>query len=186
MSLKIHFVSSNILLFIRRQTDCLNLHLVEKLECACMCLYDNFVVDIAFSSLSRTQINCVKLIFQTVVLIFSAHLPARTRPHALKHKHAHTHTHKNINFHTFMCLFKSMLLVYIFWHSKPPESYNQNFIYLFIVFSLPVDQVVQDLPPPISFDLPMVLIKPPQACSTAEVYKVIYMQLVNKLHMEII
>nr|AWK21653.1 4-diphosphocytidyl-2-C-methyl-D-erythritol kinase [Panax sokpayensis] len=32
-------------------------------------------------------------------------------------------------------------------------------------------EIVQDLPPPISFDLPMVLIKPPQACSTAEVYK---------------
>ncbi|XP_030456463.1 4-diphosphocytidyl-2-C-methyl-D-erythritol kinase, chloroplastic isoform X1 [Syzygium oleosum] len=32
-------------------------------------------------------------------------------------------------------------------------------------------EVVQDIPPPISLDIPMVLIKPPQACSTAEVYK---------------
>lgn len=32
-------------------------------------------------------------------------------------------------------------------------------------------EVVQDLPAPIPFDIPMVLIKPPQACSTAEVYK---------------
>ncbi|PKI57809.1 hypothetical protein CRG98_021876 [Punica granatum] len=32
-------------------------------------------------------------------------------------------------------------------------------------------EVVQDIPPPIPLDLPMVLIKPPQACSTAEVYK---------------
>ncbi|XP_019418080.1 PREDICTED: 4-diphosphocytidyl-2-C-methyl-D-erythritol kinase, chloroplastic-like [Lupinus angustifolius] len=32
-------------------------------------------------------------------------------------------------------------------------------------------EVVQDIPPPISLDIPMVLIKPQQACSTAEVYK---------------
>ncbi|KAK3025970.1 hypothetical protein RJ639_040944 [Escallonia herrerae] len=31
--------------------------------------------------------------------------------------------------------------------------------------------VVLDIPPPIPLDIPMVLIKPPQACSTAEVYK---------------
>jgi len=33
-------------------------------------------------------------------------------------------------------------------------------------------QVVQNIPPPVSLDVPMVLIKPPEACSTAEVYKV--------------
>uniref|UniRef100_A0A166DP05 4-(Cytidine 5-phospho)-2-C-methyl-D-erithritol kinase n=1 Tax=Daucus carota subsp. sativus TaxID=79200 RepID=A0A166DP05_DAUCS len=33
-------------------------------------------------------------------------------------------------------------------------------------------EVVQDLPAPIPSDIPMVLIKPPEACSTAEVYKV--------------
>ncbi|GMY10280.1 4-diphosphocytidyl-2-C-methyl-D-erythritol kinase, chloroplastic [Fagus crenata] len=32
-------------------------------------------------------------------------------------------------------------------------------------------EVVQDIPPPVPFDIPMVLIKPQQACSTAEVYK---------------
>ncbi|CAL0310950.1 unnamed protein product [Lupinus luteus] len=32
-------------------------------------------------------------------------------------------------------------------------------------------EVVENIPPPISLDLPMVLIKPQQACSTAEVYK---------------
>ncbi|KAL1827930.1 hypothetical protein ACET3Z_006342 [Daucus carota] len=32
-------------------------------------------------------------------------------------------------------------------------------------------EVVQDLPAPIPSDIPMVLIKPPEACSTAEVYK---------------
>lgn len=32
-------------------------------------------------------------------------------------------------------------------------------------------EVVQDISPPLAFDIPMVLIKPPQACSTAEVYK---------------
>lgn len=32
-------------------------------------------------------------------------------------------------------------------------------------------EVVEDIPSPLPFDLPMVLIKPPQACSTAEVYK---------------
>ncbi|KAK6144125.1 hypothetical protein DH2020_020945 [Rehmannia glutinosa] len=35
-------------------------------------------------------------------------------------------------------------------------------------------EVVEDITPPIPFDLPMVLIKPQEACSTAEVYKVIY------------
>jgi 4-diphosphocytidyl-2-C-methyl-D-erythritol kinase len=34
-------------------------------------------------------------------------------------------------------------------------------------------EIVQDLPPPFPLDLPMVLIKPREACSTAEVYKVI-------------
>ena len=34
-------------------------------------------------------------------------------------------------------------------------------------------QVVQDIPSPIGYDIPMVLIKPPEACSTAEVYKVV-------------
>lgn len=33
-------------------------------------------------------------------------------------------------------------------------------------------QVVQDIPPPIPLDVPMVLIKPREACPTAEVYKV--------------
>ncbi|XP_062017517.1 4-diphosphocytidyl-2-C-methyl-D-erythritol kinase, chloroplastic/chromoplastic isoform X2 [Rosa rugosa] len=32
-------------------------------------------------------------------------------------------------------------------------------------------EVVQNIPPPVPFDIPMVLIKPQQACSTAEVYK---------------
>ncbi|KAG4379109.1 hypothetical protein GLYMA_17G179800v4 [Glycine max] len=32
-------------------------------------------------------------------------------------------------------------------------------------------EVVQNIPPPVSLDVPMVLIKPPEACSTAEVYK---------------
>ncbi|ONI14216.1 hypothetical protein PRUPE_4G269400 [Prunus persica] len=32
-------------------------------------------------------------------------------------------------------------------------------------------EVVQNVPPPLPLDLPMVLIKPQQACSTAEVYK---------------
>lgn len=32
-------------------------------------------------------------------------------------------------------------------------------------------EIVEDIPPPVSLDIPMVLIKPPQACSTAEVYK---------------
>nr|XP_043631621.1 4-diphosphocytidyl-2-C-methyl-D-erythritol kinase, chloroplastic/chromoplastic [Erigeron canadensis] len=32
-------------------------------------------------------------------------------------------------------------------------------------------EIVQDIPTPVPFDLPMVLIKPPEACSTAEVYK---------------
>ncbi|XP_071706925.1 4-diphosphocytidyl-2-C-methyl-D-erythritol kinase, chloroplastic/chromoplastic-like [Rutidosis leptorrhynchoides] len=32
-------------------------------------------------------------------------------------------------------------------------------------------EIVQDIPSPAPFDLPMVLIKPPEACSTAEVYK---------------
>ncbi|XP_076956503.1 4-diphosphocytidyl-2-C-methyl-D-erythritol kinase, chloroplastic/chromoplastic-like [Bidens hawaiensis] len=32
-------------------------------------------------------------------------------------------------------------------------------------------EIVQDIPSPVPFDLPMVLIKPPEACATAEVYK---------------
>lgn len=32
-------------------------------------------------------------------------------------------------------------------------------------------EVVQNVPPPVALDIPMVLIKPQQACSTAEVYK---------------
>ncbi|KAJ1394296.1 Ribosomal protein S5 domain 2-type fold, subgroup [Sesbania bispinosa] len=32
-------------------------------------------------------------------------------------------------------------------------------------------EIVQNIPPPVSLDIPMVLIKPKQACSTAEVYK---------------
>jgi len=33
-------------------------------------------------------------------------------------------------------------------------------------------QVVQNIPPPIPLDTPMVLIKPPEECSTVDVYKV--------------
>lgn len=33
-------------------------------------------------------------------------------------------------------------------------------------------QIVQDIPPPIPLDVPMVLIKPREACPTAAVYKV--------------
>ena len=31
---------------------------------------------------------------------------------------------------------------------------------------------MQNIPPPVPLDVPMVLIKPQEACSTAEVYKV--------------
>lgn len=36
-----------------------------------------------------------------------------------------------------------------------------------------IDQVVEDIPPPVPHDLSMVLIKPQEACPTGEVYKVI-------------
>lgn len=51
------------------------------------------------------------------------------------------------------------------WISKSaafPSKYLLRFI-----------QVVQNILPPVPLDIPMVLIKPQQACSTAEVYKVV-------------
>ncbi|XAR51058.1 4-(cytidine 5'-diphospho)-2-C-methyl-D-erythritol kinase [Bertholletia excelsa] len=42
-------------------------------------------------------------------------------------------------------------------------------------------EVVQDIPPPIPFDIPMVLIKPQQACSTAEVYKRLRLDQTSKI-----
>lgn len=45
-------------------------------------------------------------------------------------------------------------------------------------------QVVQDVPS-ISNNIPMVLIKPPEACSTAEVYKVLFSSLLLNLTLEI-
>ncbi|KAK4780111.1 hypothetical protein SAY87_016217 [Trapa incisa] len=42
-------------------------------------------------------------------------------------------------------------------------------------------EVVQDIPPPIPLDLPMVLIKPPQACSTAEVYRRLRLDQTSKI-----
>ncbi|KAL7199419.1 hypothetical protein ACSBR2_021650 [Camellia fascicularis] len=42
-------------------------------------------------------------------------------------------------------------------------------------------EVVQDIPLPISFDIPMVLIKPLQACSTAEVYKRLRLDQTSKI-----
>uniref|UniRef100_A0A2N9FS17 4-(cytidine 5'-diphospho)-2-C-methyl-D-erythritol kinase n=1 Tax=Fagus sylvatica TaxID=28930 RepID=A0A2N9FS17_FAGSY len=41
--------------------------------------------------------------------------------------------------------------------------------------------VVQDIPPPVPFDIPMVLIKPQQACSTAEVYKRLLLDQTSKV-----
>lgn len=46
-------------------------------------------------------------------------------------------------------------------------------LFLVFLFSLFSSKIVQDLASPFPFDLPMVLIKPREACSTAEVYKVI-------------
>ncbi|KAH7845741.1 hypothetical protein Vadar_005472 [Vaccinium darrowii] len=42
-------------------------------------------------------------------------------------------------------------------------------------------EVVKDIPPPIPFDIPMVLIKPQQACSTAEVYKRLQLDHTSKI-----
>ncbi|KAI5673502.1 hypothetical protein M9H77_13866 [Catharanthus roseus] len=42
-------------------------------------------------------------------------------------------------------------------------------------------EVVQDIPSPIPSDIPMVLIKPPQACSTAEVYKRLRLEETSKI-----
>ena len=39
-----------------------------------------------------------------------------------------------------------------------------------------VVQVVQNILPPVPLNIPMVLIKPPEACSTADVYKVMLFQ----------
>ncbi|KAL6518707.1 hypothetical protein OROHE_017757 [Orobanche hederae] len=42
-------------------------------------------------------------------------------------------------------------------------------------------EVVEDIPRPIPFDLPMVLIKPQEACSTAEVYKALRLDNTSKI-----
>lgn len=42
-------------------------------------------------------------------------------------------------------------------------------------------EVVEDIPPPIPLDIPMVLIKPPEACSTAEVYKNLRLDKTSKI-----
>ncbi|XWS28385.1 hypothetical protein CRYUN_Cryun25bG0064300 [Craigia yunnanensis] len=42
-------------------------------------------------------------------------------------------------------------------------------------------EVVQDISPPLPFDIPMVLIKPEEACSTAEVYKADPLTLLEKI-----
>ncbi|KAG8371052.1 hypothetical protein BUALT_Bualt13G0046800 [Buddleja alternifolia] len=42
-------------------------------------------------------------------------------------------------------------------------------------------EVVEDIPPPIPFDVPMVLIKPQEACSTAEVYKCLRLDQTSKI-----
>ncbi|KAK6138261.1 hypothetical protein DH2020_028008 [Rehmannia glutinosa] len=42
-------------------------------------------------------------------------------------------------------------------------------------------EVVEDITPPIPFDLPMVLIKPQEACSTAEVYKCLRVDKTSKI-----
>lgn len=41
-------------------------------------------------------------------------------------------------------------------------------------------EFVQDIPPPVPLDVPMVLIKPPQACATAEVYKKLQLDQTSK------
>ncbi|CAN8247005.1 unnamed protein product [Cochlearia groenlandica] len=43
-------------------------------------------------------------------------------------------------------------------------------------------EIVQDLPPPFPLDLPMVLIKPREACSTAEVYKRLRLDQTNNIN----
>ncbi|KZV23140.1 4-diphosphocytidyl-2-C-methyl-D-erythritol kinase, chloroplastic/chromoplastic-like [Dorcoceras hygrometricum] len=42
-------------------------------------------------------------------------------------------------------------------------------------------EVVENIPPPISLDIPIVLIKPPEACSTAEVYKHLRLDQTSKI-----
>ncbi|KAI8525935.1 hypothetical protein RHMOL_Rhmol13G0269300 [Rhododendron molle] len=42
-------------------------------------------------------------------------------------------------------------------------------------------EVVEDIPPPIPFDIPMVLIKPQEACPTAEVYKRLQLDQTSKI-----
>ncbi|KAL6196022.1 hypothetical protein ACLB2K_031639 [Fragaria x ananassa] len=42
-------------------------------------------------------------------------------------------------------------------------------------------EIVQNIPPPVPFDIPMVLIKPQQACSTAEVYKRLQLDTTNNV-----
>ncbi|CAO2829333.1 unnamed protein product [Amaranthus hypochondriacus] len=42
-------------------------------------------------------------------------------------------------------------------------------------------EVVKDIPPPIPMDTPMVLIKPPEACSTAQVYKCLRLDQTSKV-----
>lgn len=50
-------------------------------------------------------------------------------------------------------------------------NFDTNFESTGLIFPLVV-QVVQDILPPVPLDIPMSLIKPQEACSTAEVYKV--------------
>ncbi|KAI3926979.1 hypothetical protein MKX01_032894 [Papaver californicum] len=47
------------------------------------------------------------------------------------------------------------------------QEWSVRLVQIFLSFFL----VVKDIPPPIPLDMSMVLIKPPQACSTVEVYK---------------
>ncbi|THG18147.1 hypothetical protein TEA_018752 [Camellia sinensis var. sinensis] len=90
-----------------------------------------------------------------------------------------------------------MAVIWMLWKTRNDIAYNNkgklsndlNASYVVIMSkkhevigpSAWVGVVVRDIPPPIPFDIPMVLIKPQQACSTAEVYKRLQLDQTSKI-----
>lgn len=86
----------------------------------------------------------------------------------------HTHTQREgEREHMFICYIKHTRIQMLYNTNQLLLTVTSNLLHIVTSISHWFFQVVEDISQPLPFDVPMVLIKPPQGCATAEVYKVI-------------
>lgn len=115
--------------------------------------------------------SCLARFFEVIAMVLSD-LHGSLSNLVLWYTHTHTQREGERE-HMFICYIKHTRIQMLYNTNQLLLTVTSNLLHIVTSISHWFFQVVEDISQPLPFDVPMVLIKPPQGCATAEVYKVI-------------